>query len=502
MSILNWRTPPLIKDLLSLIAGALLVLAFAPINFSYLAVLSPALLIVCWMHTSAKRAFWRGWLYGVGLYGAGVSWVYVSIHVYGQTPVPLALALTLSLVGCLALYPALQGYLLNKLFPRESSSKWLLAFPASWVLFEWLRSWLLTGFPWLLVAYSQTESPLSGLVPVVGVYGLAFLLTLASGLFICFFRLWRRRRKQALICLLGLVLLYGGAYSLKSIAWTHTSSELLQVTLVQGNIPQDLKWSPAFVQDTLETYQHLTQAHWDSQIIVWPEAAIPLPMNLAENFINALASKAEETDTALILGIPVNVPNMPRFYNAVIAIGQGEGHYYKRHLVPFGEYVPLEQSLRGVIEFFDLPMSNMISGPKGQPMLQGQGIKIATFICYEIAYSSTLHTALPEAELLITVSNDAWFGDSLAPSQHLQIAQFQSLQTGRYQLFASNDGITAIISPEGKIIKQAPQFITTSLTGQVQAMQGVTPWIKTGNGPLLSLMFILIGVAVYLSRRH
>ena len=288
---------------------------------------------------------------------------------------------------------------------------------------------------------------------------------------------------------------------LNSKHWLQKSGDAISVSLVQGNIPQQLKWSPDHINKTLQTYTQLTETHWDSDIIVWPEAAIPLPQDMAQDFLNSLDAKAKQHQTTLITGILARAQNPNQYYNAMVALGTGEGQYNKRYLVPFGEYVPWQNLLRGLINFLDLPTSHITAGAAKQINIRADDIPIATFICYEIAYSSALDNALPQAQLLITISNDAWFGDSLAPAQHVQIAQFRSLQSGRYQLFVTNDGITAIISPQGEVIKQLPQFVSGVLNGEVYAMRGLTPWFKLGEKSILGIILLLLIISLCYRRK-
>ena len=303
MSLKNYLTKPSTRDLLALLAGILLVSAFAPFHWHFNAIIAPALLLFCWLNVSAKRACWRGFLFGIGLFGAGVSWIFVSIHVYGNTATPLAATITLLFIMTLALFPACQGYLLNRFFRQDSFSKILLAFPATWVLLEWLRSWLFTGFPWLLLGYSQTDSYLHKLAALVGVYGVSFVVVLSSGLIVCFIRSFRQRRKVAFIYLLIFICLHASPLLLNVNRWIKTNGDAISVSLVQGNIPQQLKWSPDLINKTLDTYTQLTESHWDSDIIVWPEAAIPLPQDMAQDFLNSLDAKAKQHQATFITGI-------------------------------------------------------------------------------------------------------------------------------------------------------------------------------------------------------
>ncbi len=488
------------RDLISLLAGGLLAFAFAPFNIYPLAVICPAILLIVWRDCSLKQAFWRGFIFGIGFFGIAASWIFVSIHEFGNTSAPLAVFITSLFVFFLSLYPAVQGYVLTRFFPCDNFSKFCLAFPSSWVLLEWIRGWFLSGFPWLFLGASQVASPLSGLAPVIGEYGISFVVVFCSGLLVYgFYALFTPKKWRAALCFLAIILIWVGAALLTSINWTKPQGQPIKVSLVQGNIPQQLKWDPAYLQATLQSYYQLTETHWDSQIIVWPEAAIPMLLNDAKNFLDPLDQEAKQHHTAFITGIPIQ--DGFDYYNGIISLGIGHGIYYKRHLVPFGEYVPLDSLLRGLIGIFNIPMSNFSAGPFQQNNLRTDDTIIAPFVCYEIAYPKLVLSLLPQANLLLTVSNDAWFGDSFAPAQHLQIGQMRALETGRYHLFSSNTGLTAIITPQGKIQASAPPFQKAVLTGTVQKLVGATPYVWMGYIPILVLMGLLFLIAVPLTKR-
>lgn len=486
--------PHAIKILSTLVAGALLPLAFAPFGYYVLAIICPTVLLGIWLTCNTKQAFAYGFLFGLGFFGVGASWIFISIHDYGNTDVLLAGIITGLFVLVLALFPACQGYLLARFFPHNNTSKICLAFPASWVLFEWIRSWFLTGFPWLILGISQTNSPLRGFAPVVGEFGLSFIITLSSSLLILSWRLSLDKRgwHRSLAMLLVIWLI---ADFLTPVQWTHAEGKPVTVSLVQGDIPQELKWSPGYLQKTLQIYLKLTQPHWtDSQIIVWPEAAIPLLLNNAQDFITLLAQQAQTHHVTFITGIPIE--DGFTYYNAMLLLNHGEQRYYKRHLVPFGEYVPLAKYLRGLIGFFSIPMSDFSGGPTKQSPLKAGNIIIAPFICYEVAYEQASLNELPQANLLLTITNDAWFNHSIAMAQHIQLGQFRALETGRYHLFTTNTGITAIINPRGQIQATAPAFQATVLTGEIRGMWGITPIIGIGVLPFIILFAGLFFIAL------
>lgn len=478
-------TKKILGDLFAVLIGALLLAAFAPTNLYPLGVLCPALLLMLWINTSPKRIFWRSWLFGVGLFGFGVCWVYLSIHIFGQAPAITAAMITAIFIGGLSLFPACHGYLLKRFF---SGNKIFLAFPATWVLFEWLRTWLFTGFPWLLLGYSQINSPLRGYAPLFSVYGVSLITATTSSLLIAGITV-KKTHTRIIICLTILSLWIMG-WQLNFISWTKSVNKSLAVALVQGKIPQSTKWIPEQAAANLRVYWQLTQQHWNSDIIVWPEAGITYSQQDAAKLIKQFSQTAKQYHTTIITGIPI--VNGFDYYNGMIAIGENEGTYLKRHLVPFGEYFPLKFLWGPLFKDVVIPMSDMTPGPKNQPDLFAKGIVIGPSICYEIAYAHEIAESLPKAQLLVTISDDSWFGESTAQAQQLQMTQMRALETGRYALASTNDGLTAIINDHGEIVSQAPPYQRYVLTGNVQPKEGETPWIKWGIFPLLIIILVMI----------
>ncbi len=517
-------------DLLALIAGALLPLAFAPLSVFPIAVLSPALLFLLWLDATPRRALWRGLLFGLGQFGVGVSWVYVAIHDFGHSGIPLALFLTALFVGTLALFPAVLGYLAARFMRGPEWLRLALLFPAAWMLGEWLRGWILTGFPWLNLGYSQIDAPLRGFAPLVGVYGVTLAVAVSAGLLatLVFSGLRIRvggstasasiqRRKprsptasrfalppsMAGVAFTGLVALWVTGALLTRVDWTEASGAPFRVSLVQGNIPQDSKWQPELVQHTLDLYADLTRQHWDSRLILWPEAAVPVfHHEVAGDYLPGLAREARAHGTDIVLGIPVREPHTRHYYNSLLALSDMPGFYHKRHLVPFGDYLPLEDFLRGLIRFFDLPMSGFSAGPDRQPLLEAAGQKIASAICYEDTFGEELITALPEAALLVNATNNAWYGNSFAPHQHLEMSRLRALETGRYMLRVTTNGVSAIIDERGKIRGRSPQFETHVLSGEAVPRRGATPYARAGNLPVILLSLGMLVAGALVARRR
>ena len=487
------RLPDWQRLLLLLLAGATLPLAFAPFELFPLAFLAPIPLFATWLNSKPRQALASGFAFGLGQFGVGTSWVYVAIHDFGHSIAPVAALLTLLFVAVLAAVPALVGFLAARFAPQRRTPvlMLLLWLPALWTLGEWFRGWFLTGFPWLNLGYSQIDYPLGGYAPILGVYGLSWLCALSAGSLLW---LWQARLQALRLVLPLWLLVWGGGALLGTVAWTEPMGEPVRVTLIQGNVPQSTKWDPEAIRTRLETYADLTQQHFDdSDLIIWPENAVTVfYRDIKEAFFDGLAEDARATGTDLILGVPLLDDDGIRYYTTMMSLGSSHGFYRKRHLVPFGEFLPLEGLLRGMIRFFDLPMSSFSPGPKEQPLLQVAGHKVAATVCYEDAFGEEMIDFLPEASMLVNGSNNAWYGDSLAPHQHLQISRMRALETGRPMLRATTNGISALIDEKGKIQLRSGQFRTEMLSDRVQPMQGATPYVRWGNWPVVVLLLLLV----------
>ncbi len=470
--------------LIAFTLGLLWPLGFAPWSLPWLLPLVLAGLLLLVTTLSARRAFNLGFSFGLGAFGAGISWVHISLADFGGMNLALAWLATGLLVAYLALFPGLALAVLRWRGRAVGAVERLVLFPAAWVLLaEVARSWLLTGFPWLLAGQGQVTAPLGGLAPVIGGLGVSWAVALSAGLLVhlaCTRRIWPG---------LLLILLWVVALGLGRVPWTQPSGAPLPVALVQGNVPQPLKWLPELRTATLQHYAELTRQHWDARLIVWPETAVPDFLHRAwDGHLAPLEAEAIAQGAALLVGAPVYNPTTGDYFNGLISLGQQRSAYYKRHLVPLGEYLPLKWLVKPVLGFLQVPMSDFSPGPVHQPPLAAAGAKLGAFICYEAAYPEQALEALPEADLLVTVSNDAWFGDSLAPHQHLQIAQLRAREAGRWLLRATNTGISALITPDGQIAAQTPQFTANVLRGTVTPYQGQTPYVRWGDTPLLLLL--------------
>ncbi|WP_339065954.1 apolipoprotein N-acyltransferase [Teredinibacter turnerae] len=491
-------------DILAFVAGALLTLNFAPFDLWMVGLLGVAIFAHLLPGLPNKRAWWRSFVFGLGMFGGGVSWVYVSIHDFGFTGAFLAALMTAVFVAFLALVFSLP-FLAYRRWQTITPVALLLVFPAIWVLGEWSRSWFLTGFPWLYLGYGHIGSPLAGWAPVGGVYAVSFaaVFTATAIGFIGqrAFPFWQAQKFgwRFGAVLTGIcTLLWGAGFVLQQVRWTHhNDTDQLTVSLVQPNIPLELKWNPLYRPQIVRTLLDLTEPEWQSDIVLWPEAAIPYLYHDAKGLLDELETRAQDTNTALISGLLFDDIEHDKYFNAILGLGTAHNMYFKQRLVPFGEYMPLEKWLRGLIAFFDLPNSVINRGPANQTGLQVGDYSVAPYICYEVVYPDLVASNLNGAEVIVTISNDAWFGHSIGPLQHYQMAQMRALETGRYVIRGTNTGLSGIIDPRGRTIASGQQFISQSLHGHVYRMHGSTPFTQTGSWPIVLLSLFLLGLASF-----
>lgn len=495
---------------IALLAGLCLPLSFAPVHAIPFAFLSPVILFSLWINKNPVQAFKIGFVFGFGFFTLGLSWVYVAIHVYGGTPAWIAIIMTALFASYLALFIAVQGWLGAKLIGRYNipfALQALIVFPVLWLLFEWFRGWFLTGMPWLHLGYAFSMPPLSGYAPVLGVYGVSFVSIFITALL--FFSLNNTVKPYYKNVLLILVVILVTGFGLSRIEWTQQKNKDIKVSLVQGNAEQITKWDANKIKLRMDTYADLTRQHWDSDVVVWPENAMTVFYHqIDKSYLLPLAKEARQSNTDLIIGIPFMNEESEQYYSSMVSFAVADkgknsysGVYHKVHLVPFGEYVPLASLIRGLVQFFDLPMSGFSQGSTDQSLLKMRGEPLATSICYEDSFGEELIRQLPEATVLMNGSNNAWYGNSLAPHQHLQIAQMRAIETGRMLIRATTNGISAFIDHQGNVVATAPQFKPSVLTHTVQPRIGSTPYVRWGNWPIISLaLMLLLGTIIYSNR--
>ena len=483
------RLAPRSADAVALVIGAASALAFAPFGLSPLAIVLPAVLYLLWLEGTPARAAWRGFLYGVGLFGVGTSWVYVSLHDYGNMPLPLAALVVALFTAALAAFPALGGWL-QGYYPgkRGALLHWVVVTPALWVLCEWLRGWVLTGFPWLHLGYSQLPGPLAGFAPWLGVYGVSWAVAVSAGLLAYIVGAPRRRWHYAAS---AIVALWAIAWLGGSLEWTRPTGAPLRVALVQGDVPITRKWRAEYRSAILNHYLELSAKAGDAKLIIWPEAAMPTYLDeIDPSYLARLRQRARANGSDFLIGVVERDRPRRAFYNSVVSIGATPGIYRKQHLVPLGEFLPLKSILGWLLDYLDIPMSDFSRGAADQPPLYAAGQRIAMTVCYEDAFGEEVIRQLPAATLLVNVSEDAWFGDSLASHQRLQMARMRARETGRPLLRVGNTGPSAIIGPRGEVRALSPQFQPFVLTGEIQPMRGVTPYVRLGNAGAVSLTLL------------
>jgi len=495
------------KYLVLLILGAIGVLGFAPFYFYPANILSLIGLFYFWhLNSSPKQAALDGFIYGLGLFGGGIYWIYISLNEFGGMPSMAAGVLTIILCAFMALFPALVGMLSVwasgvSLLSKQTHTM-LLTIPVSWALTDWIRGWIFTGFPWLSIGYSQVpNSPLAGYMPIIGVYGVSLLATFSASLL----GFWlaksfihkanSKRWQRNVILLLMLIWLTGGL--LKSVEWTSPIGTPIKVSLLQGNIAQNLKWLPEVAEQTLGLYLKMAEAS-TAQLIVMPETALPvLSSDLPTELISRLKNHAITNKGEVLVGL-VELENS-EYFNSVLSLGTSPTNVYRKsHLVPFGEFIPLKSVLGWIYrDLLNMPLSDLSRGSIHQKPMQIAGQKVAMNICYEDVFGEEIIRQLPEATLLVNISNDAWYGESIAAYQHLQFSQARALETGRMVLRATNTGATAIIDQHGHIVAHTPHFTQATLNGSAQGFNGSTPYVILGNWLFLALCSLMIAFVAW-----
>lgn len=493
---------------LSFVLGLTLVLGYAPFSYSWLIIVSLVLWLKNLTGKSTSNAAKQGFIFALGWFGAGISWVHVSIDQFGGMPLVVSVILMMLLCMYLALFPALACYLSARFTKQRKVDLWLLL--PLWLLCEFIRGVFLTGFPWLTLGYSQIDSYLNVFAPVIGEKGISAVVLLIS---IALVQLINKINYKLNITILASVLIT--AIALNQLSWLSPTGKLVKTLLVQGNIKQELKWSPEQTWPTMLKYMDLSRQNFPADIIIWPESAITAvePSNQAQDFLQMAQSSALLNDSAIISGIiDYNAQNR-NYYNNLIVLGKGEANdtvgsyqynnenrYSKYHLLPIGEFVPFADWLRPLAPFFNLPMSSFSRGDYKQANLVANGYHLLPLICFEVAFSDQLSANFTEkTNLLLTVSNDAWFGDSHGPHQHLDIVRMRALEFGRPFLRATNNGITAVVDHQGQIIAQIPQFEEAVLSVNVPLVDGLTPYARFTRLIDYSIPFTLL-IAVVIVR--
>ena len=487
------------------ISGSIYPLAFSPFDIWPLAFLSLIFLTSALIKPRILSGFKLAYYWGLGCFSVGASWVYVSIHEFGFVPIPGAILLTFAFVAFLSLFKGLYGYLTCKLLSLTGRPFIILISSAIWLLSEFLQSVIFSGFPWLLAGYSQIDSPLSGLATWFGVYGISwFILAIAATVTLLFYV----KNRPPYWAILGL---YFSLIILASITQDghEDDNSKLDIALVQPNIAQENKWNRRYFGEIIETLTQETKPLWGADLIVWPEGAIPAYAHQVNDIVQNLNKLAVQSNSHLIFGIPEYHPESEESFVALKAYGKTPQSYNKQVLVPFGEYVPLQSWLRGLIKFLDLPMSGFSAGQSEQPPMLFDQFTVIPAICYEIVYPDIIRNLSVKAEkankpqLIVTVSNDAWFGDSFGPYQHMQMARMRALELGLPLVRSTNDGITAIVDAQGNVLHKLPRYFQGSLRAELSVRNIETlyrRWGFAGIGLILFLSGLILAFAMLSNR--
>jgi len=483
----------LLRSLTLFLLGALCVLGFAPFYFYPASILSLIGLFYFWYQDyTPKQAAYSGFIYGVGLYATGIYWIYISLHDFGHMPSMLAGLATFLLCAFMALFPALAGAISVKI-SKAKTSQLLISIPVFWALSDWTRSWIFTGFPWLTMGYSQVpHSPLSGYLPIVGVYGVSMIAVFIASLIAYWFVkkpetvIWKRNTFALLVFILA------AGNVLKLVEWTAPTAKPISVALLQGNIAQDLKWIPENAERTLNLYLQMAEAS-QAKLIIMPETALPVLFSEIPAELKARLQQLAHRNQGAVLAGMIEREN-GEYFNSMLNMSKANHEAYRKsHLVPFGEFIPLKTAFGWIYrDLLNMPLSDLSSGSIHQQAMNVAGEKVAINICYEDVFGEEIIRQLPAATLLVNASNDAWYGQSNAAHQHMQFSQARALETGRTVLRATNTGATAIIDPHGNILAHAPHFTETTLNGMAQGYSGSTPYVRWGNW--LFLIICMIGL--------
>ncbi len=523
-----------------------MIFTFAPFGLWWLQPLLLAALFELWSSATPRRAALLGFTFGMGWFCAGVSWVYVSMHDVGGMPMAVAGLATVLFAIMLAAYTALAGWVVAKLGARRAAPpagagatttpvQALLVLPAAFTLCEWLRGWMFTGFPWIAPGYAHTDGPLAGFAPLMGVHGLTYLAALAGALAASMVPLRMASMARGTLAGRGavsdlvtaparkamvgadvramppkpapraslgstvrLLALPAGALialcvigmSLRGIEWTQPVGKPLSVSLLQGNIPQELKFVEGRFESTLDIYEGLATRH-ASTLIVLPETALPRMLHaIPPRALQRFDTLASQRGATLITGVP-RAESSTRYFNSAISLGRNAQQTYdKSHLVPFGEFIPF--GFQWFVDLMRMPLGNFTAGGTAQTPMRVADQHIAVNICYEDLFGEEIIRQLPQASLLLNISNVGWFGDSLAPHQHLQASRMRAIETGRMMLRATNTGATAVIDAQGSVTQALPFFSEGALAASVQGRTGATPYVRTGNRVVIGFCLLAL----------
>ncbi|WP_028469592.1 apolipoprotein N-acyltransferase [Neptunomonas japonica] len=477
--------------LVSLAAGVILPLAFAPYEFYFFAPLSLAILFFLWRLSTPRIAALRGGVFGIGAFSSGLYWLFETFHKFALVPAPTAFVALLLFILYLSLFPALCGYLVNRFGPKNDFSRLLLIYPSVWTLLEWARGEWPVDFPWLQIGYAAINTPVSSLAPIGGVFLVSWVTALVAGI-ICYGVVANKNR--FFISTSSAFLIYT-ALSLLETGWVKPAGKPIEIAIIQGNTPQNIKWNPEYRSIILENYQSITLKTIKDHkydVVIWPETAIPAYREeLEDTFLKDIKDLMKVADAELLTGISdFNYANYAD-YNSAMVISDKPAIYHKRRLVPFGEYIPLRPILSPVLALFGYNKRDYQRG-NTVPVLKLANTFSGVSICYEILFGERIRESLPKSTWLVNITNDAWFGNTTAPYQHFQMARMRAKESGRMLVRAANTGLSGVIDSDGQVLQQSDLNEKVVITSKVYPMKGVTPWIKYGDKPVLVFLLVVL----------
>lgn len=485
-----------------LFSGALLPLGFAPLHLPGFSILGIAIFFYYLTYSlseshnrpsknTKRQAFLSGMVFGLGFMGVGVSWVFVSIHEYGHLNHLISGIITLLFILFLSLYTGLIAYFYH-LFANPKSKFWnCVLFSALWCLGEYARATFFTGFPWLLLGHAQIDTALKVVLPILGVYGAGFFACLSACALAMVVRGNKRQQILWLCVFVGILIV---PLFFNETVWVNQQKSSVSVGVIQANLSMRDKWDEHVFWQVVRYYTKKTdELLGKAQLIVLPESAIPAPTSYVTDILDNLHQKSLNANASILLGIPEEL-SPDQYYNALIGLGNASGTYRKKHLVPFGEFIP--NPFQTLMNWLSIPLTDLSKGGNAQSLILVKNHPIATLICYEIAYPNLLREQLPEAQWIVSISDDGWFGHSLAMYQQLQMAQVLSLQTGRYQVMANNDGLSSVIDTRGQIIASLPAYKVGILNSQIYPAMGATPWVIYADYPVLIFFLMIVFTAL------
>ncbi len=481
---------------LALIAGILNVLAFAPFNWWPLSLASFSMLFSVWLLCNTKQAFWTGFAFGLGQFGVGVSWMYVSLNTFGgMSPAIAAFSIFIG-VSIISLYPALCGLAQALLKDWHPAVRVGIFMPSIWIVFEWIRSLLFSGFPFLMSGYAFLDTPLANFAPIGGVFMVGYIALLIAGALIAVARNTTLRNGP----IAGfMVAIWIAGWQLNDTSWSHAFGESIQVSVIQNNISLTEKWNQQSRGKIVGKYMEKSIPLTESDLIVWPEAAVP---DYLDTLANSFWQEVEAHPADFIFGVLYRDSTIPtaNYYNSAVSVTDRIMIYRKTHLVPFGEYLPLKWLFSPLMDMMQIPMSDFSAWDSPQGPLHAADNKFALSICYEDAFPAEMRSQIPSSGALLNISEDIWFGDSFAPHQRLQMARFRARESERPMIRASNNGLSSLINWKGGIDKHAPQFKQAVVTGKIQPRTGVTPYVAFGDSPTVSLALLMLLLGVIFGR--